>query len=132
MGIIASNAQPILDARKKGFKPVEMILVSLIGRINELNHTVYANPANQYDWMWARGLPICIYATAGVQWRDVARSIASVRPSYLAIWDAERKQGAEVYLVPDPADIDKPQAEWRWNLDFLPWLPSQNKDFICN
>lgn len=132
MGIIASNAQPILDARKKGLKPEELILVSLIGQINEPNHTVYAKPANQYEWLWARDLQVCIYATSGVPWRDVARSIASVQPSYLAIWDPERKQGAEVSLLPSLADIDKPRAEWRLELQFLLWLPFQNKEFAWN
>jgi hypothetical protein len=129
MGVIAFNAMPILDARKKGLKPVEMILVSLIGRINEPNYTVYANPTKQYEWLWARDLEVCIYASIGIQWHHVARAVASVRPSYLAIWDADRKQGANVYLLPHPDDIEEPQTAWRWELDFLPWLPNQNQEF---
>lgn len=130
--MIASNAQPILDARRKGLKPAEMILVSLIGRVNEQNHTVYADPKKEYDWKWARGLRICIYTSPDVNWRAVARSIASERPSFLGLWDADRRQGANVYLLPHPSDIDKPQNEWRWNLDFLPWLPTQNQEFAWN
>jgi hypothetical protein len=130
--MIPTNAKPILDSRKNGLKPAEMILVSLIGRINESNHTVFANPRKAYDWLWARGLQICIYTSADVIWRDVARAIASQRPSFLAVWDADRKEGANVYLLPDPANIQKPQAQWRWNLDFLPWLPTQNQEFAWN
>lgn len=132
MGVIATNAQPILDARKKGLKPVEMILVSLIGRINELNHTVYANPQKEYEWLWVRGLQICIYTSPSVEWQRMARSIASERPSFLGIWDADNRQGANVYLLPHPDDIEKPKTEWRWKLDFLPWLPSQNQEFAWN
>lgn len=130
--MIASNAQPILDARKKGYKPAEMILVSLIGRINETNHTVYANPQKEYDWKWTRGLEICIYTSLGINWRAVARSIASERPSYLAIWCADSRQGAQAFLLPNPADIDKPKNQWRWNLDFLSWMPCQNEEFAWN
>ncbi len=130
--MIASNAQPILDARRKGYKPVEMILVSLIGRINEPNHTVYANPRTEYEWKWARGLQVCIYTSTGVDWRLVARSIASERPSFLMIWDVDNRQGANVYLLPHPADIDKPKNQWRWSLDFLPWLSIQNQEFAWN
>lgn len=130
--MIAPGAQQIFDARKKGLKPAEMILVSLIGRINEQNHTVHANPRNSYDWIWARGLQVCIYTSPGVEWKPVARSIASERPSFLAVWDADNRQGANVYLLPHPADIDKPKTQWRWVLDFLPWLPSQNKEFAWN
>jgi hypothetical protein len=129
MGVIAPGAQPILDARGKGYKPAEMILVSLIGRINEPNHTVYANSQKDYDWKWARGLQICVYTSPNLNWRAIARSIASERPSYLAIWDADNRQGAQVYLLPNSADIDKPQSQWRWNLDFLPWLAAQNQEF---
>lgn len=129
MGMIASNAQPILDARRNGMKPNEMILVSLIGRINEPNHTVYANPKKDYEWLWARGLEICIYAAPGVNWRAVALPIASERPSYLGIWDADRKQGADVYLLPHLDDIVKPQSEWRHVLHFMAWLPYQNEAF---
>ncbi|WP_040039608.1 hypothetical protein [Noviherbaspirillum autotrophicum] len=129
MGMIASNGLPILEARKKGLKPAEMILVSLIGRINEPNHTVYAQPSKVYDWLWVRGLQVCIYAAPSVDWRAVARSIAFERPSFLGVWDADNRQGANVYLLPHPADIDKPQNQWRWMLDFLPWLPFENKEF---
>ena len=132
MGMIASNAQMILDARRKGFKPAELILVSLIGRLNEPNHTVYASPKNDYEWSWTRDLQICIYATSEVQWRGVARSIAIAEPSFLAVWDADRKQGADIYLLPDVTDIEKPKSDWRWNLDFLPWLRSQNEEFAWN
>jgi hypothetical protein len=132
MGMIASNALPILEARKKGMKPAELILVSLIGRINEQNHTVYARPGKGYDWFWMRELQVCIYTSPEVDWRPVARAIALQRPSFLAIWDADNHQGANVYLLPHPADIDKPQEQWRWTLDFLPWLPFQNKEFAWN
>lgn len=127
--ILANGAQRILQARMKGFKPAEVILVSLVGRINELNHTVYANPEKEYDWRWARDLQVCIYTSPGVNWRPVARSIASERPSSLWVWDVDNREGAHVYLFAHLADIDRPQSEWRWLLDFLPWLPFQNTGF---
>jgi hypothetical protein len=132
MGIIAPNAQAILDVRRKGLKPAELILVSMIGRLNEPNHTVYASSSKQYDWMWARGLQVCIYATAGIQWRGVARDLASAKPSWLGLWDADLHEGTDVFLLPDTSDIDKPQTDWRWNFHFLPWLPCENKDFAWN
>lgn len=54
--MMAVNSQPILEVRKKGLKPAETILVSLIGRLNERNHTVYADPRKEYDWSWAVNL----------------------------------------------------------------------------
>ena len=132
MGMIANNAQLILNARKRGLAPSGLIIVSLIGRINDQNHTVYANPQKSYDWLWARGLQICIYAAQEVQWQSIARSIASARPSWLGLWDVDRHQGTDVFLLPHISDIEKPKSEWRWNLDFLPWLPFQNEEFVWN
>ncbi|MGE5652513.1 MAG: hypothetical protein ACM34A_20155 [Bacillota bacterium] len=132
MGMIPFNALPIVDARRRGLKPAGLILISLIGRVNEQNHTVYANAQKQYDWQWVRGLHVCIYTSPDAGWRPIARLIAAERPSFLGLWDADNRQGANVYLLPHPADIDKPKSEWRWMLDFLPWLPFQNQEFAWN
>jgi hypothetical protein len=130
--MIAANAHSILDARKKGLRPAEMILVSLIGQINELNHTVYARPNKDYDWQWVRGLEICVYTQPDVDWQSTLLAIAACGHSFLAVWDVVNREGANVYRLPHPDDIDKPKSQWRWNLDFLPWLPSQNKEFAQN
>lgn len=132
MGMMPSNAQPIVDARKRGLKPSELILVSLVGVINEKNHTVYAKPKTDYTWFWVRGIKVCVYTLPDVEWRPVVRSIAFERPSYLAIWDVANQEGADVHLFPNPDDVVKPQSEWRWQLDYLPWLACENEAFAWN
>ena len=132
MGMIAINAQPILDARRRGLKPAELILVSLVGRINEVNHTVYATANGNYNWQWVRGIAICIFATSAVDWRPVARSIARARPSHLYLWDVDREEGTDVAFLPNFADLCKPKDKIRWELDFLPWMDFQNMEFACN
>lgn len=132
MGIIAANAESIIVARQKGLKPAGLILVSLVGRITERNHTVYAKSGVEYDWRWVRGLQICIYASQASMWRPVANAIAAERPAYLALWDAYRHQGTDIFFIPHVDDIEKPKSEWRWKLDFLPWLPFQNEVFAWN
>lgn len=130
--MIPHGAQRIIDARQKGMKPAELVLVSMIGRLNENNPTVYADPRREYEWFWARGLQVCIFASTEVSWRAVALPIKRQSPSALYLWDADRREGAEVFLIPNMADLDKPRNEWRLNLDFLPWLPSQNEEFAWN
>jgi hypothetical protein len=132
MGMIPLGATPIVEARKKGLKPAQMVLVSLMGRLNEKNPTVYAHPGKEYDWLWARGLQVCIYTTPDANWRPVARAIASQRPSFLGLWDVSRLEGADVHLFPNIDDLEKPRDQWRWSLDFLPWLSWQNKEFAWN
>lgn len=130
--MIPHGAQRIIDARNKGMKPAELVLVSLIGRLNEANPCVYADPRREYEWFWTRGLQLCIFASAEVNWRPVALSIKRQSPSSLYLWDADRREGAEVFLIPNMADLDKPRSEWRLALNFLPWLPSQNEEFAWN
>lgn len=127
--MIPANALPIIEARKKGLKPADLILVSLIGRLNEKNHTVYAAPGRDYDWRWCRDIAVIVFAAPGVIWRPCVASIAACLPSYLGIWDADRREGAQVWRLPRVDDIEKPKGQWRWELDFLPWLPFQNQEF---
>lgn len=130
--MIPFGAQRIIDARQRGMKPAELVLVSLVGRLNENNPTVYADPRREYEWFWARGLQVCIFASTEVNWRAVALSIKRQSPSALLLWDADRREGADVYFLPHVDDIGKPPSERRWHLDFLPWLPWQNQEFAWN
>lgn len=131
--MIPVGAQKIIDVRTKGFKPDEMILVSFIGRINELNYTVYAMPGRDYDWFWIKGLQVCIYASSGVDWIEAALAMTMAKPSYLGLWDVGRSQGAELWTLPAVADIDKPPSQWRWLINYMPWTPAQNWRFAeCN
>lgn len=127
-----SGAMPIIEARKRGFKPADMVIVSLVGRPGEANPTVYANPNATYDWRWLVDLQVCIYAKGSTCWEPTAKAIASCRPACLFLWDVERYEGANVHLHPYVDDIEKPQSQWRWRLNLLPWLPFQNEAFAWN
>lgn len=128
--MIALNAQPIVDARLRGFKPSELVLVSLVGHVHAENHTVRAIPGNAYDWRWVRDLELCVYVGERNDWVDTLKAIALHRPAYLSIWNCSEHWGAQVYLIPTADDIAKPVRQWTHELDFLPWLDFQNDDFI--
>lgn len=131
--MIAVNAQPILDARLKGMKPADMVIVSLVGPVILDNPTVFADPAKAYDWRWVRGLDVCMYMTSDQDWTDTLKAIAQQRPEHLNLWDHAEQWGAQVYLIPTAADIAKPVRRWSYELDFLPWMDFQNKEFVtCN
>jgi hypothetical protein len=127
--ILPNGAKQVVDARKRGFKPAEMLIVSLIGPVDELNHTIFANPAGEYDWRWMVGLDACVFVRQGVDWRPVTMAIARAKPRWLGLYDVDRFQGADVWALPKVADIDKPQSQWRYQLEFMPWLSFQNKEF---
>jgi hypothetical protein len=128
--MIALNAQPIIDARMRGLKPDDLVLVSLVGHVHAENHTVRAIPGVAYDWRWVRGLDLCVYIGERQDWVDVLKAIALHRPAYLSLWNSAEQWGAQVYLVPTADDLARPQRQWTHELDFLPWLDFQNHDFI--
>ena len=128
--MIATNAERIVKLRANGYRPDEMILVSLVGRIDELNHTVYADPRNAYDWRWVLGLDVCVFASSAVRWLDTIKAISECRPQLLALWDTDRNEGAEFWRLPDEATIDRPQSLWRWKLIPHAWIGMQNRMFM--
>jgi hypothetical protein len=128
--MIAANAQKIIDMRMQGFKPDEAIIVSLVGRISEPNHTVIADPAKKYDWRWVRNLVMGVYVGAKPNWYDAVKAIAMARPEYLYLWNMADKWGSKVYLIPTAEDVTKPVRLWTYELDFLPWLEFENTEYI--
>lgn len=126
---VASGAKPIVDARMKGKRPAELIVVSLVGKTEESNHTVYCRPDAPYDWRWVAGLQLCIYANLRTPWRQIAMDIARRKPQWLGLWDVEAFEGTDVYALPRVEGIEKPASQWRWDLHFIPWLPFQNHEF---
>jgi hypothetical protein len=129
---LAYGARPILDARLNGYKPSDMVIVSLIGKTAESNTIVYANEQADYDWRWVQGLDICIYAKSHSDWWKTAMAIARSYPNLLILWDIDRYEGAFVSARPVVEDIDKPSSEWRYGLHFIPWLKVQNEEFAWN
>ena len=127
--MIAMNAQPILNARLRGLRPDEMVMISLIGQIGSPNKTVYADTNTVYDWRWVRGLDICVWIGDEPNWALTLKAIALCRPEYLAIWNQRHEWGAKVYLIPTAADVTKPICMWEYELDVLDWLETCNRVF---
>ncbi|MBW9336221.1 hypothetical protein FEE59_22140 [Herbaspirillum sp. RU 5E] len=131
MSPLPKGAQPILDARMRGQKPNELILVSLIGPLAEANHTVFVNPNGAYDWRWVIGLQLCVMVNAETRQaaRGVLLAIGKDSPAQLHVWNVDQFKGARVVVLPNPADIEMPRASWRWAMDFDPWSDFDNENF---
>lgn len=127
--MLALNAEPILKARLRGFKPSELVMVSLVGHLHTANHTVLALPGTDYDWRWVRGLEVCVHVGDAPNWYDTVKAIARQRPEWLGMWNCAVGGGANVYLIPTADDVAKPVREWDCELDLLAWLDFQNDDF---
>lgn len=130
MAALPEGAQRILDARLKGYRPADMVIVSMVGKVETQNPLVFARSATGYDWRWARGLDICLYVDLEDDWPPTLKDIALQRPEHLSLWVPGAGWGAKVYLIPTAEDVAKPVRQWRYELDFLPWMDFQNKDYI--
>lgn len=126
---IPSGAGAVIAARKTGMKPSEMLIVSMVGKVNESNHTIYINPDSEYDWRWIVGLKVCVYVKQGVEWRETLIAMAKCKPEWLGLYNLDQFKGATASYLPRIEDIEKPKNQWRYVLDFLPWTAWQNDEF---
>lgn len=128
--MIPTNAKAIIKARMQGFRPDELILISLIGKISQNAHTVLADPAKAYDWRWVRDIDVCVYINGACDWRGTTLQIRKAMPRYMWLWDVDSRRGASVYLRPThPAGEPKHVRDWDWKLEFSSWWPCQNENF---
>ena len=90
------GGREILELRLSRQKPADMVLVSLIGPLRELNHVVVARPERAYDWRFLAGLEVLIVASMGVPAEQINRAttaILGVSPEYLGVWFSDRQNG---------------------------------------
>ena len=93
------GAQEIIDTRMIGKRPADMVLVSLVGPLRELNHVVVAKPGRAYDWRFLARLEVLIVASTAIDRGAVKRVVDAVlphKPEYLGVWFADRQVGMNV------------------------------------
>lgn len=93
---IPYGASEIIALRSKGKRPADMVLVSLVGPLREVNPVVIARPERSYDWRFLTGLEVMVVAAMNVPSEQIARvrnSILGVSPAYLGIWFADLQNG---------------------------------------
>lgn len=125
------GAQRILDMRLKGEKPKDMVIVSLVGQLDEGNPVVMADSAD-YDWRFCRGLEVCIFGKVGAPNRQVALAIGAILPKRLYLWDVESKEGTDLIVHLKENALRKHRAELKpsdWTAILWPWDGWQNKEF---
>lgn len=128
--MIPEGADAIIAARLKGFKPAAMILVTMSEKPQGVdNPIIVAKHGVAYDWRWVRGLEVCMCVADDDDWPLLLEDIAKQNPEYLGLWNYQSEWGTHVYYLPTIDTIDRPRRQWRRELDFLPWMDFENKDF---
>lgn len=93
------GAQEIIDTRMIGKRPADMVLVSLVGPLRELNHVVIAKPGRLYDWRFLARLEVLIVASTAIDRGAVKRVVDSIlphKPGYLGVWFSDKQDGLNV------------------------------------
>lgn len=133
------GAQRILDARMKGEKPEDLVIVSLIGPLPEEGGPVVLADGPEHDWRFCRGLHVCVFGKVGTPNRQTALAIGSSLPAKLYLWDVEAKQGTDLIVHLRESALDKRVGEFKlsdWTAIVWPWSDWQNRTFeetrACN
>lgn len=93
------GAQEIINNRMIGKRPADMVLVSLVGPLREVNPVVVAKPGRAYDWRFLARLEVLIVASTAIDRGAVKRVVDAVllhKPGYLGVWFADRQVGMHV------------------------------------
>jgi hypothetical protein len=89
------DAQKLWDMRISGFKPTEMIMVSMIGELTTGRWQIYPNqevhPKNQ-EWRWVRDLQICLVYDSTCN-KDKVKAFALEIAKNKSVGDQESSRG---------------------------------------
>lgn len=125
--MIPTGAAPILQARIQGKRPADLLIVSMVGRVNEVNPVILADGD---DWRFVEGLQVCVFTKRGKPFRDLCMQIAYCGPAWLGLWDVENREGATVRSMIRPESIDNKRFTIAdFMLDIDAWIPWQNRIF---
>lgn len=126
---IPNGAQEIIDANRANKRPGEMVIVSLVGNLPEMNKTLVVD-GPYYDWRFVYGLEICIFSRPGKPTIPTAMGIGRNFPGRLYVWDVENREGADGNVLLKPESIDKVYfMPDDWTVIWWPWTRWQNKKF---
>jgi len=127
--MIPTNALKIIELRKRGYKPDELIIISLVGKLDELNHVIYADYRKNYEWGFLKGLDVCIFANSAIDFKKTLIDIAKVETRFLGLWDVDRLEGANFKYLPYIDDSYKLDGKFEMKLYSDIWINMQNKIF---
>jgi hypothetical protein len=127
------GAWRILEARKQGKKPADMVLVSLVGKLpNEVNPVVMVTEGARHEWSWVRGLVVCFWTTPKEYDARQIIECAKCKPKAMYLWNAASEQGFDVHVWPTPDSVDahpKQPDRWIQKVHSFRWMEFQEKKF---
>ena len=97
--LLPYGAAEILSLRQSGKRPADMVLVSMIGPLREMNPVVIAKPERSYDWRFLSGLSVLIVVTTQTEkLSGLLQAIEDMKPDGLCVWFADQQDGVNVLI----------------------------------
>ncbi len=128
--IIPKGAERILQARRNGKKPSDLIIISMVGPLpNELNPVVQVDAKKDYDWQWAKDLIVCFWTDPKNYSSKQILACAKLKPKRILLWNCAQEKGYEIGALPRVDSIVNHQAKWVWEVHQIPWTSKQEKEF---
>lgn len=102
------GGEAIASLRKKGKRPADMVLISLIGPLHgEDNPVVVARLGCRYAWNFLAGLECLVVANSRqpkIEIREILDALKVLPVPYLGLWLADRQNGLNCIVDGVPAN----------------------------
>lgn len=93
------GAAEIVALRTAGKIPADMLLISFVGPLREINPVIIAQPSRTYDWRFVVALPLLIVVTTDTpHLAGIVKAIEAATPSTLSVWFADQQDGINVLI----------------------------------
>ena len=95
------GGQAIADLRAIRKRPADMVLVSLIGPLREINPVVTPRPEKLYDWRFLAGLEVMVIADMKIEQALIVQTLEAIErvvPDYLGAWFTDKQDGSNVLI----------------------------------
>lgn len=124
------GAQRIMDARKAGKRPADLIIVSQIGKVDCVtNPVVLLQEGLAHDWRWVAGLELCFWTEPKFYEAKQIIDACHAKPRRVLLWNWIAEEGFDVWAEPVAETIHLPAARWRWQVMRMPWTRGQSLAF---
>ena len=130
MDLIPLGSDEIMKARKSGFRPKDMIIISMMGKLEtEKNPIVQVANGKKYDWSFLKGLQAVFFCTGATYDAKQIINASMAHPSGLYLWNPISGKGYRIWVLPKIESVHLPMERWDWEVSYLRFEKSEEIEF---
>jgi hypothetical protein len=121
--VIAAGAEKILQARQRGHRPGEAVVVSLVGEL-PVEWLVMADIETSYDWLPVIDLDVWLITDSQQlsKLKSFLWQFKKHRPRSLWVLVDDKDRAFEVVFSIKLETLDRPIEQWEWQIEKTPLL----------